>query len=349
MPDTAPIPGVSVLHQRSEWERVGQRMATDFTRQPPAIVMRDVTRMAEHYTGGTSLPTGDPGETTAQIATVLAAAQNDYLTTRDDGPYVQKSIYGGRTFPGYPLGYNFGIDWTGGVWVIRGWEFRPAATNGHNTYTVACLFFVDGPDNATPAQWASFRAIGRETRRRAQIAGQPGGRFDPHSWDHGTFYLNTRIGTPTACAGAGIRAATPTQGYIDLDGSPNPGGSNMLIVPDVRMLDTRSMAWGGGGPRKVPGGSEVLIMVPGSGPSARPAWAGAAVVRIGCIEPVGPGFATAWSGVGTRPSTSTDVNWLNNTGEVDWAFPRLNGFTFSVFVTTTCHLTVNLRGYAEAV
>lgn len=204
------IPGVETLHARSVWEPVGYRMADDFTRIPTLYVPRNVTRGVAHYTGAMNVPSGDPGEDPHSIAGFLARATIDYLTNRTGGGYKRKSD--GVFFPGYPLGYSFGVDWLGGVWTIRGFDFLPAATNQHNDYTVAVLMFVDSADKAPPLMWQSTRAIVREARRRS-------GRvdFNPLGTDHGTVRIETGTGTATACAGAGIRSQLITEFNIDKD------------------------------------------------------------------------------------------------------------------------------------
>src|SRR5512146_595549 len=141
------IPGVETFHQRSEWEPAGYRMASDFTATPNRLVIPNVTRNAVHYTAVINLPDGDPNEILTGedgIRRLLASATIDYLTNRSDGGYTRRSD--GRYFPGYPLGYSFAYDWLGGVWEIRGFDFMPAATGGHNSYTLAHLMLTDRDD-----------------------------------------------------------------------------------------------------------------------------------------------------------------------------------------------------------
>jgi hypothetical protein len=201
------IPDVATIHERSVWEQVGYRMALDFTRVPPLYPTFNITQPVAHYTGAMNVPDGDPGDE-HNVAGFLARAQRDYLENRTGGGYTR--ISDGRFFPGYPLGYHFGVDWLGGVWVLRGFDFLSAATNNHNAYTVAVLFFVDGPDPANDLMWESARAIGREARRRAQ---RP--NFAARFTDHGSLRIDTGVGTPTSCAGAGVRSQLTTEGVLD--------------------------------------------------------------------------------------------------------------------------------------
>jgi hypothetical protein len=209
------IPGVAVFHPRTEWEQVGFRMAVDFTRLPTAIILGNVDTMVAHYTGAGNVPDGDPGEDLTTMRDYLRAIERDYLANRTGGGYVRKSD--GVYFPGYHTGYSFGVDWQGGAWEIRGFDFLPAATNQHNDHTVAVLFFVDGADKANPAMWATARAIGRETRRRAGRAG-----FKNTFTDHGTLTTTSGTGTATACAGPGIRSQLMTEGFLDMAPTPPP-------------------------------------------------------------------------------------------------------------------------------
>ena len=208
------IPGVAAFHPRTEWEQVGFRIAVDFTRLPTPIKPAAVDTMVAHYTGAKDVPDGDPGEDLTTMRDYLRAIERDYLANRTGGGYVRKvdNVY----FPGYHTGYSFAVDWQGGCWEIRGFDFLPAATNQHNGHTVAVLFFVDGPDRANPAMWETARAIGRETRRRSGRAD-----FKPVFTDHGTLTITSGTGTPTACAGPGIRSQLTTEGRLDQP-SPSP-------------------------------------------------------------------------------------------------------------------------------
>jgi hypothetical protein len=208
-------PGITAYHPRTEWEQVGFRMGLDFTRLPTLINMRTVRQMVAHYTGAKETPTGDPGEDMTDVRDYLRAIERDYMINRTGGGYIRKSD--GRYFPGYHTGYSFCVDWTGGVWEIRGFDFLPAATNMHNGYTIAVLFFTDGADPATPEQWTAARAIGRLARDASQRTD-----FNPKFTDHGLLTLATGTGTVTACAGAGVRGQLTTQGNIDQDAPPPP-------------------------------------------------------------------------------------------------------------------------------
>lgn len=203
------IPGVT-FYPRSAWEQPGFRMATDFTRQPTGLKIHTVDMMVAHYTGAKNVPDGDVGEDLTSMRDYLRAIQRDYLANRTGGGYIRKSD--AVHFPGYHIGYSFGIDWQGGVWELRGFDYLPAATNQHNDHTVAVLFFVDGPDKANGDMWSAARAIGRETRRRSGHR-----HFRQVYTDHGTLTATSGVGTPTACAGPGIRSQLATEGNIDHD------------------------------------------------------------------------------------------------------------------------------------
>lgn len=209
------IPGVDVFHPRVEYEQIGFRMAVDFTRLPTAITIGNVDVMVAHYTAARNVPDGDPGEDLTTVRDYLRAIERDYLTNRTGGGYTRKvdNVY----FPGYHTGYSFAVDWQGGAWEIRGFDFLPAATNQHNGHTVAVLFFVDGAEPANAAMWETARAIGRETRRRS---GRPD--FKPQYTDHGLLTLSSGTGTATACAGFGIRSQLATEGNLDLDPPEEP-------------------------------------------------------------------------------------------------------------------------------
>lgn len=207
------IPDVVAYHPRTEWEQPGFRMASDFTRQPTAIKLGAVDQMVAHYTGAKDLPDGDPGEDLFSVQGYLRAIERDYLTNRTGGGYIRKvdAVY----FPGYHTGYSFAVDWLGGCWEIRGFDYLPAATNQHNGHTVAVLFLVDGAFPAPLAMWQTARAIGNETRRRA---GRPD--FHPVFTDHGSLTTASGTGTVTPCAGSGIRSQLATEGQLDHNPPP---------------------------------------------------------------------------------------------------------------------------------
>lgn len=187
------IPGVETVHERSAWEPVGYRMAEDFTRTPPKLIIPNVDRGAIHYSAAIDVPDGDFGEYENQIPPWLAAITISYLTNRTATPgYTRKSD--GKVFPGYPIGYSTAHDWLGGVWILRGFDFLPAATNGHNDHTFACLLITDRHGHGTDEMWASVRHTLRYVRRL-------GGRVADRPWGHGEFKLNTGTGTATACPG----------------------------------------------------------------------------------------------------------------------------------------------------
>jgi hypothetical protein len=187
------IPGVETVHERSAWEPKGYRMGEDFTRTPPRLVIPNINRAAIHFSAAINVPDGDFGEYENQIPPWLAAITVSYLTNRSAAPgYTRKSD--GKVFPGYPIGYSTAHDWLGGVWKLRGFDYLPAATNGHNGHTFACLLITDRFGHGTPEMWASVRHTLRYVRSLgAPIADRP--------WGHGEFFTNTGTGTPTACPG----------------------------------------------------------------------------------------------------------------------------------------------------
>jgi hypothetical protein len=242
------IPGVAVFHPRTEWEQDGYRMATDFTRLPTRIRLSNVDQMVAHYTGAKNMPDGDPGEDMTKVRDVLRAVERDYLTNRVGGGYTR--ISDNKYFPGYHTGYSFAIDWEGGVWEIRGLNFLPAATNRHNDHTIAVLFLTDADDPATPAQWASARAIGQYVRL---IGGHAG--FHPYFTDHGTLTITSGQGTATACSGKGIRGQLTTEGNLDKAGpaptpepTPEPPGDDDMKWSKLTITEAGAifMGWSDG-------------------------------------------------------------------------------------------------------
>jgi hypothetical protein len=206
------IPGVDTVHERSAWEPAGFRMALDFTSKPPVAPIWNWDRAALHYTADDDLPDGDFGEFINQIPAYLAAITISYYVSRTDGGYTRKSD--GRYFPGFPIGYGFAVDWLGGVWILRGFDFVHAATGSHNHHVPAILLLTDLADPGSDEMWASVRAIQRECNRRgAKLADRP--------WGHGEFRRFTGKGTPTSCPGGPI-IVQRDQGLGDISYDPTP-------------------------------------------------------------------------------------------------------------------------------
>ncbi len=213
---TLQIPGVETVHPRATWEpngdpaqygawyanKVGDlRRDSAFHRRPPAIDMSRVEYLAVHWTSAINLPDGDPEEILAGddgIRQLLARSTTDYLTNRTSGGYTR--LADGKVFPGYPLGYNWPIDYLGAAWESGGFDYRDGATAGWNASVLSVLLLIDRADAATDEQWRTVREIAREANRR-------GARITPDRiWSHGWFRERTGIGTSTQCCGDVIEA-----------------------------------------------------------------------------------------------------------------------------------------------
>ena len=164
------IPGVETFHPRSHWEGLQPHPVSgplDFSGNNDTCVV--------HYTGADDLIDGDPGEYASQLPQYLANIQKSYVERR-----------------GYSIGYSFAVDWLGGVWQLRGWEFQSAANRNHNDHTIPILVLVDGQDGTTPEAAKSIRNIVREATRRA-------GRKVMAVTGHGRL-----SGAATQCPGLGL-------------------------------------------------------------------------------------------------------------------------------------------------
>lgn len=181
-------------HPRSTWENPALPVNHPGVYRPPALDLARIDTIVYHYTGSDDLIDGDPGEHASDLPGYLRAIQADY-----------------RRRLGFSIGYSWAIDWLGGVWELRGFDYRAAATGGRkstrdgsinpetNRRTLAFLCLVDGSDPLTPQAARSARLLTAEAERRT------GRRLDitAHS-DHDY----------TACCGDGIRHQIAT-GYLD--------------------------------------------------------------------------------------------------------------------------------------
>jgi hypothetical protein len=327
------IPGVATFHPRSAWEPQGYRMAVDFDRTPSKANWSNADLGAIHYTSAINLPDGDPSEIlngVDGIRQLLARTQIDYYQNRTDGGYTRTSD--GRFFPGYPTGYSFAVDWLGGVWELRGWDYLPAATSGHNGHTIAILMLTDRNDPAPPLMLRSARMILRETNRR-------GGKLVNRPWAHGWFVERTGIGTATACCGAPMKAQID-QGLFDLDhpDPTTPGDDTVYrsITGAPRVLDTRNE---GGA---LPKGGQRTVHAHRAGLADG---ATHVAVTVTAVDTAGPGFLTAWP-AGPLP-TSSFVNYTTKGATVaGFTIVALSDFgTFEVAAPAAgCHVVVDVAG-----
>ena len=172
------IPGVETVWPRETWQTAAQPITG------PKANPKSWTMGAVHYPGADNIPDGDDWD--IPVVQHLRNGQAHYLSSR-----------------GYSYGYNFVVDWLGGVWECRGFDIKSAATSGHNDYTISVNVLVDGKadkaQRCTAEQARSVRAVFREARRRSgndtAFANRPRG--------HGQFREITGIGTITPCPGAG--------------------------------------------------------------------------------------------------------------------------------------------------
>lgn len=279
------IPDVPIVHPRSEWEQVGYRMAVDFDRQPPAQQPGSINLGVAHYSSASNLPDGDPGETVDQIVEWLQRTQRDYLINRAGGRYVRVSD--GRIFPGYPVGYLWAVDWLGGAWELRGFDYKSAANAGHNDHTAPIIFVTDGADAGTLAQWATARAIWREHRRRSGRAD-----FAANAVGHGQL-----PGAATQCPGAGLLSQLAA-GYGTLDQPTREETTMRLVAPGSRKrYDSRAH-----GPALPAGDHRIAGLAPRG--------AAGVVVNLTIVNPAAAGFAIAW-GAGDRPGPDNPSSCIN--------------------------------------
>lgn len=190
---------------------------------------QDIWQPVGHYSAALNLPDGDIGEFDYQIGPYMRASNRDYWLNRKNSSPTRIC---NRDLPGYSLGYLFWVDWLGGAWEARGFDYFSAANAGHNSYTCPIMFVTDRADPASPLAWQTARAIWREFRRRS-------GRSDFRNrpLGHGELYDTTGVGTPTACPGPPIL----TQLHAGLGDLDFDEGDKMLNFPTKasRAYDSR--------------------------------------------------------------------------------------------------------------
>lgn len=305
------IPGVT-FHSRESWQAPNEPVRGPYAYEPARVLFG----MA-HYTASNDLIDGDPGESADDLPQYLRNIQHSYLTHR-----------------GYSLGYSFAVDWLGGVWEVRGFDYRPAANDGDkgewevpnlNRFTVAVLYLVDGDDRLTAEAAAAGRAIYREAHRRTVSAGGEWTQFSPKP-HHETDY--------TACPGNGITRDI-SEGRLTFDPfSSDPEGGEVVPVGPVRMSDTRKYGF------QLPVGwhrFKVADVVPRS--------ASAVWVTLTATEADGPGYVS----VGPPSLASGVPAWSNlnyhRDNVANTTLARVEDGWMSVYVRTPTHLVVDVLGY----
>jgi hypothetical protein len=192
------IPGIETVHARSTW--VDPRYPITGPPAPWAAIDTAVI----HYTSADDLIDGDPGEHADNLPAYIRAMQRSYVDAR-----------------GYSLGYWWAVDWLGGVWQIRGWEFKSAANAGHNDHTGPILVLVDGNDPATREATHSIRCLIAEGQRRSRDTWAIKG--------HGQLRRETGIGTATACCGTGLQRQVDDGEFVPrLEPVPTPDPSEEI-------------------------------------------------------------------------------------------------------------------------
>jgi hypothetical protein len=201
------VPGARTVHPRSAWVE---------PRYPITGPLDDATNnhtVVIHYTGAANVIDGDPGEDYSNLPATLRAKQRWWVDSKDKG---------------YSLGYLWMVDWLGGIWQIRGWEFQSAANAGHNLNTVPILMLVDGNDKATAEAVHSVRLIVAEAQRRSGRTMKIKG--------HGQLRRETGVGTTTPCPGTGLQSQIDAGEFSPRPVTPPPpppspiGDTEMLIL-----------------------------------------------------------------------------------------------------------------------
>ena len=205
-----------VIHERSTWEDPFWPVDQNYSKggnkrsgKPARVQWDKIDTNVPHYTAADNLIDGDPGEFASDLPAYFRSIQRSYTISR-----------------GYSVGYNFFVDWLGGIWVGRGWDIQCAANLDHNTHTISILCLVDGDDTTTPEANRSIRWLVEETRRRAKRTTQIIGHGQLQDPNH-----------PTGCPGAGIRNLISLDVYepnnYDDNDTPSFTGDDMsrIITP----------------------------------------------------------------------------------------------------------------------
>lgn len=223
------IAGVETVHRRSVWQRPNRPISGP--RQEP----RDIRTAVAHHPG------------CSHCIPLDTLGIPDWLRRNDDSWHQRQPT-------GYSLGYLWAVDWLGGAWEIRGFDYRSAANLGRkvdgnaNYWTAPIQFIVRAGEPATHYAWATARAIWAEHARRA-------GRRDlGRPIDHSVL-------DPTDCAGAGIRHQLATG-----TGDPIHHLEEEDVITQLLRLSDGSIALRGAGPARRVNTDELPLLRSALGP-----------------------------------------------------------------------------------
>lgn len=309
------IPGVT-FHPRHEWQDPAKPVSG-----PYPYKAGQVWTAVLHYTAALNLPDGDPGEST-DIGAYLRQIQASYINGR-----------------GYSLGYSFAVDYLGGVWEIRGFDWRPAANNGDfgeykdinfNAYSLPILCLVDGADRLTDAAAHAVKQVQAEGWRRTKQAGGSWRSFSPQRHSDSDW---------TACPGDGIGRDIDEGRVTFSPYTPPPAieEGDMFPIDPVRSSDTRKFGV------KLPVGWHTFKL-----PDVVPVDASAVFVNLTAVEGDGPGYVAVGpphkaAGV---PSWSS-LNFGKNQTIANTTVSKVKDRHMSVYVRTPCHLIVDVLGFVR--
>jgi hypothetical protein len=206
MPATAlVVPGVRTIHQRQAWEDPAWPVTG-----PAATGVYD--DFVGHYPGAGDVPDSDyRGHVYVDPARFRDDLFGYYRQMQQS--YAKPKSEGGR---GYSVGYLLGIDYLGGLTVLRGFEFRNAANAGSkmpgnwNATSGSAQFVTDLTEPATDQALYTFAMVVawlRHNGHRARVMRHDDGEYtscpgavgaqlsaglgDPAHW--------VRVGPPSGC------------------------------------------------------------------------------------------------------------------------------------------------------
>lgn len=268
---------------RTAWENPAETIAQHTNSAP--VDWDRVNDLVIHYTAADRVLT----DTAQQLRNI----QHYYVTDR-----------------GYSIGYSAAVDQDGVCWQLRGENWQPAATKGHNGHTFAILVLVNGQEPLSPAGLDRTRRLVDELRR---VAGRQL-TIRPHS-----YYA------PTSCPGAGVTAQIAAG---DLE--PEQDADMIVLDTPTRLYDSRKT-------KPIQAATSVRLSAP---PGAR-----AVFINMTVIDPAADGHLVAWSGSSSRPASS-NVNYGPGRAPIAGAgwVPCKDG-QFSVWTSQTAQLVVDLQAW----
>lgn len=338
------IPGVAVVHQRQAWEDPAWPV-----NGPAATGVFD--DFVGHYPGAGDVPDHDYR---GHVYVDPKRFHNDLVGyyRQMQHSYAKPKSQGGR---GYSIGYLLGIDYLGGLTVLRGFDFRNAANVGGklegnwNLTSGSAQFVTDLTEPATDQALYTFAMVVAWLRHLGHRAAVK--RHDDGEWTSCPGAVGAQLsagmgepaywvkhGPPPGCAPLPeYLAPRPPAPPVSPSYQRIAMASNYEFASATRW-DTRGFGVQNPDLKAGMNPGEYTCKLAGSAGKV------GATVNLTIVSGGTPGFAAAWKG-GARPGTSKVNYGASGAVANEIQVPLAADGSFKIYISSRAHIIVDLVGY----